>query len=62
MPNQINQLQNEIFEKKNFLKQAETSIKDFIRDKVGNVLLNINIRKCNLQNMSYIDYILRKKE
>lgn len=34
---EINKLQQEIFEKKNYLKQAETSIKDFIRDKVGNV-------------------------
>lgn len=33
---QINLLQNEIYEKKTFLKQAETSIKDFIRDKIGN--------------------------
>jgi hypothetical protein len=37
MQTQINQLQNEIYEKKTFLKQAETSIKDFIRDKIGNV-------------------------
>lgn len=34
---QINLLQNDINEKKTFLKQAETSIKDFIRDKIGNV-------------------------
>jgi V-type H+-transporting ATPase subunit a len=32
---QINSLQIEIYEKQNFLKQAETSIKDFIRDKIG---------------------------
>jgi V-type H+-transporting ATPase subunit a len=32
---QINQLQTEITEKKNFLRQAETSIKDFIRNKIG---------------------------
>lgn len=32
---QINQLQNEIYEKKTFLKQAETSIKDFLKDKIG---------------------------
>lgn len=32
---QINNLQSEIIEKKNFLKQAETSIKDYIRDKTG---------------------------
>lgn len=35
MQAQINSLQTEIYEKKSFLKQAETSIKDFIRDKVG---------------------------
>jgi V-type H+-transporting ATPase subunit a len=35
MPAQINSLQSEISEKKNFLKQAETSIKDYIRDKTG---------------------------
>ncbi len=32
---QINQLQSEITEKKNFLRQADTSIKDFIRNKIG---------------------------
>jgi V-type H+-transporting ATPase subunit a len=35
MANQINQLQQEIYEKKTFLKQAETSIKDFFREKIG---------------------------
>lgn len=37
MQTEINKLQQEIFEKKNYLKQAETSIKDFIRGKIGNV-------------------------
>ena len=36
MQSQINSLQSEIIEKKNFLNQAETSIKDYIRDKTGN--------------------------
>ena len=31
----INALQHEIYEKKTFLKTAETSIKDFIKDKIG---------------------------
>jgi hypothetical protein len=35
---EINKLQNEINEKMNYLKQAKNSIKDFIRDKVGNVI------------------------
>ncbi len=35
MHNQINLLQSDITDKKQFLKQAETSIKDFLRDKVG---------------------------
>lgn len=35
MQTKINQLQNEIYEKKTFLKQAETSIRDFFRDKIG---------------------------
>jgi V-type H+-transporting ATPase subunit a len=35
MHNHINSLQNEIVEKKQFLKQAETSIRDFFRDKIG---------------------------
>jgi hypothetical protein len=34
---EINKLQTEINEKMNYLKQAKNSIKDFIRDKVGNV-------------------------
>jgi hypothetical protein len=38
MQGQINQLQAEIVEKQNFLRQAITSIKDFIKTKVGNVL------------------------
>jgi V-type H+-transporting ATPase subunit a len=37
MYNQINQLQGEIVEKQNFLRQAITSIKDFIRNKIGHV-------------------------
>jgi V-type H+-transporting ATPase subunit a len=36
MQSQINLLQAEIMEKQNFLRQAITSIKDFIRNKVGN--------------------------
>jgi hypothetical protein len=35
MQNQINLLQHEIAEKNNFLRQAETSIRDFIRNKIG---------------------------
>jgi V-type H+-transporting ATPase subunit a len=35
MHSQINGLQSDIAEKKQFLKQAETSIKDFFRDKIG---------------------------
>ena len=35
MHSQINQLQGDIAEKKQFLKQAETSIKDFFGDKIG---------------------------
>ena len=31
----INAIQHEIYEKKTFLKTAETSIKDFIKDKIG---------------------------
>ena len=34
---EINKIHAEITEKTNFLKQAKNSIKDFIRDKVGNV-------------------------
>jgi hypothetical protein len=33
--NEINKLQNEINEKKSFLKQAENSIRDFIKGKIG---------------------------
>lgn len=33
---EINKIHAEITEKTNFLKQAKNSIKDFIRDKVGN--------------------------
>lgn len=35
---EIGKLQNEINEKKNFLKQAENSIREFIRNKVGFVI------------------------
>jgi hypothetical protein len=39
MQNEINTLQQEIYEKKNFLKEADTSIKDFLRDKIGNEMI-----------------------
>lgn len=35
IPTQINALQRDIYDKKTFLKSAETSIKDFIKDKIG---------------------------
>jgi len=35
MSSAINAIQHEIYEKKTFLKTAETSIKDFIKDKIG---------------------------
>jgi V-type H+-transporting ATPase subunit a len=38
----ITQLQNEIFEKNSFLKQASTSIKNFLQDKVGSSIGNVN--------------------
>lgn len=38
MHSHINGLQSDIAEKKQFLKQAETSIKDFFRDKIGMIL------------------------
>jgi V-type H+-transporting ATPase subunit a len=38
---QITQLQNEIFEKNSFLKQASTSIKNFLQDKVGSSIGNV---------------------
>jgi V-type H+-transporting ATPase subunit a len=38
MHSQINSLQCDIAEKKQFLKQAETSIKDYYRDKIGVVM------------------------
>jgi hypothetical protein len=39
----ISKLQNEINEKKTFLKQAENSIRDFIKGKIGYVRLKIMI-------------------
>jgi V-type H+-transporting ATPase subunit a len=38
---QITQLQNEIFEKNSFLKQATTSIKNFMQDKIGSSIGNV---------------------
>lgn len=35
IPNEINALQKEICDKKDFLKSAETTIRDFIKDKIG---------------------------
>ena len=35
LPSAINNVQQEIYDKKNYLKTAETSIKDFFRDKIG---------------------------
>ena len=37
----ITQLQNEIFEKNSFLKQASTSIRNFLQDKVGSSIGNV---------------------
>ena len=35
LPSAINNVQQEIYDKKNYLKTAETSIKDFFKDKIG---------------------------
>ena len=35
LPSAINNIQQEIYDKKNYLKSVETSIKDFFKDKIG---------------------------
>ena len=57
----ISKLQNEINEKKSFLKQAENSIRDFIKGKIGYVNYLNNLRKHRLQSMKCTDFILRRK-
>ena len=45
---QITQLQNEIFEKNSFLKQASTRIKNFLQDKVGSSIGNVKYKLTNI--------------
>lgn len=64
---QIKNLQAEILEKKNFLKETETSIKNYLKYKLGNVLifimsiLIILFRKNSQEYLNYIDFISKKR-
>ena len=44
MKNEVVRLINEIIEKEKFLNQGNTSVKEFIKDKIGHVLLNYKFR------------------
>lgn len=65
-PNEVGQvihgLNAEITEKNNFLFQAEQSIKNYLREKIGNVFCYFMKRKFNQENTIFTDFILKKKE
>lgn len=54
-------MRNEIYEKITYLNQAKNTIKEFIKDKVGNVRHQFHHRNTNLLNMTCIGYILKRK-
>lgn len=62
MPHQMTNLNTELQETQNYLKEAQSGILEYISDKTGTVYIYINFRFLKREYMIYTDYTLRKRK